>query len=173
MGIVAPMLNQLRTSVSRLKPEWLSWGAIWWLVIQCILASLVIYAVVGNLFGYLTPSTDLTPPSDVTQLVAFIIASLALVAALGIYLNWWWAYFLEFALLWTLAYLIFFNPVSKTPPENVSNLEITGLQVLDRAIWVIGMLVLSCNLLGRGFTGFKERRSSSPPVKRERTFFDP
>lgn len=155
------MLDQIERQVAKLKPPWLSWLAGAALAFQCFVAGLFIYAIIGNLVGLIEPGPGAAPHSPGSILGGLGFATACLAAAIGIYFNRWWAYFLEFALLWTLILLaVFVYPVGPTRRRTAWP-ELPGMNTIDTIFEWSSFAVFNWHLLKRGISGFRDSISDA------------
>lgn len=150
--------------LSKLKPPWLSGYALVALAAQAFLGGLLAYAVFANHVGILKSPPGAPPYAPSFNLGVFIWGLLAIAAAVAIYRNKWWAYFLEIVLLWTLVVAV----VLQTAPEPAQAHSLAFDTPLFRnlralADWYI-FLWLNWHLLKRGV---QEYRAAKGALSRE------
>ena len=124
---------------------------------QCFVGGMIVYAAIGNMLGFLHPGQGgyLIDPLFARAVVVWGV--FALVAAVGIYRNWWWAYFLELALLWAVVATALFVPLPATPTNSHPSWEIPGANILILIVELGGVVFFSIMLLSRGIGGFRKR----------------
>lgn len=143
---------------SRIKPDWLSWGALAGLGLQLLVAGMFSFAILGNWFGFLHPLPGATPWPALNHVLSWSV--LAIVAAVGIYRNRWWAYFFEIAVLWLLIAAMILDPSPPTPHHRAA-LEIPIMREIQSISEWAGFLLLNWHLIKRGLKGYREQKTGT------------
>lgn len=137
--------------MAMIKPPWLSWSWLSGLALQVVVALLVVYGAIGNWLGFVHPSPGAPP-----WLVYLPVALSAIVAAVGIYRNQWWAFFLELVVLWIVIVAVILDPSPPTPARHHA-IEIPFLREFQAIIEDIGFLIFNWKLFRQGLQRRKEQ----------------
>lgn len=138
------------------KPGWLSWVSIAALFLQLTLASLVLYALVGNYVGFLKPLPGAKPHTAWFDFCALIWALAAIVVGIGILRNHWWAYCMEVVVLCAPVGAILFD--SRHIPEPLPTGSLGFLSRVDAAVdWSL-FATFNAYLLWRAYARRRELR---------------
>jgi hypothetical protein len=129
------------------KPGWLPWYGAVFLGIQVLLAVIFIGAALADVVGLrVTPSSNLFGGWFDAIVIAWGL--LAVVAAWGMWRNYWWAFFVEILILWS----VFAFPYANIP--TVSGTRAVDLS-LRSILRVIALLYFSGILGVKGVREFK------------------
>jgi hypothetical protein len=143
----------------------MSWYGLLAILLQVFVADLMLYAVIGTELGFRHP-LGIKPPDSSFILVVILVASLAILAAIGMIRDFWWAYFLELGLVLLLVAGIYFAPASSSaPPARHALPELPYLKEIDALMTWIALFSLCTWLFKRGRARFRETwRASGPEI---------
>lgn len=149
---------------AKIKPEGMSWYGLVAVLLQVFAAGSVLYAVIGTELGFRHP-LGVEPPDATVTLTLILVASLAILAAVGMIQDCWWAFFLELGLVLLLVAAIYFAPVSSAPKPPVRHLfpELPYMKEFDALMTWIAFFSLCSWLFKRGLARFRATRGVAAP----------
>lgn len=155
-------MDYLKSIWTAIKPPWISGGGALGLALQLYVGALLLWAVIGNWLGIHAG----TPSIAQTHRLLFAALTLAwgfaaCVAAIGIYRNRWWAYFLELVVLGSVfcTFVIDRAGAQPTPSTRASTpIEewLTWWPAFESFAMLLGFFALMVSLLQSGIKRYKE-----------------
>jgi len=147
--------------LSMIKPSWLDWSWLFGLLTQVALATLVLYGA----FCMQSESYVLPPGrrgfSDLEVMLGASLALLAIVAAVAIYRNRWWGYFLE--ILLTFSLLFAYKSLDLPEIEENSSaykLSIPYINELTKLLSIVSLILFIWTLIKKTVTLYIEQSTS-------------
>lgn len=143
-----------------LQRPWLSRSAVAGLALQITIGGLFAYVIAANRLG-LIHSPDGSDISPLYCWVAINLSAGAIVSAIGIYRNRWWAYFMEAALIAAVVLLLVFSPGEDHPARATHTVpDIWGMKwflFMGQMFWIIKLIN---TLIKQGRQAHKEQIAS-------------